>query len=162
MTLVPEPGVDPCLDRLRRHLRSAEVDNGVAAGLWRIIDLSWPVLTVAVTVGRAAEVAVRLAVDSYPGRAPAGQLWDLTTDAPLPVQRWPITGRSPETFRPDWSPDNSNAPYLACDRTGLSTHPHWTSERPERAWNPNRSIAFYLRELHRELELATLPAGESA
>jgi hypothetical protein len=58
------------------------------------------------------------------------------------VARWPISGRNPEVFRPDWSPGNNNAPYLACDRTGLATHPNWTAERPERAWNATRTIAF--------------------
>jgi hypothetical protein len=159
MSVVSEPGGDPCLRRLCLHLQAADVESGVAAGLWRIVDLTWPVLTVAITVGDGGQLGIRLAVDDYPVKAPAGQPWDLDTDAPLPVGRWPVTGRNPEVFRPDWSPGNGNAPYLACDRTGLATHAQWAIQYPERAWNPNRTIGFYLRELHRELAPAKSPAA---
>jgi hypothetical protein len=158
MTIVSEPGVDPCLDRLRRHPQDADVENGIAAGFWRVVGLAWPILTVAITVGDDAEMGMRLAVDDYPVKAPAGQPWDLTAAAPLPVARWPISGRNPDVFRPDWSPQNNNGPYLACDRAGISTHPNWAAEHPERAWNATRTIGFaYLRELHRELASAKLP-----
>jgi hypothetical protein len=162
MTLVSEPGTDPCLQRLRRHLQTADVEAGVAAGLWRIIELSWPNLTVSITIGDGSEPGVRILVDDYPIKAPAGRPWDLVADAPLPVNRWPISGRNPEVFRPDWSPANQNAPYLACDRTGLATHGDWATRHPERAWNPTRTIGFYLSELHRELAAAYLPRAGDA
>jgi hypothetical protein len=155
--VVSEPGSDPSLSRLRRHLDAADVEGGIAAGFWRIIDLAWPVLTVAVEVWGGDEVGVRLGVDGYPFQAPAGQPWDLESDAPLPVSRWPAAGRGLEVFRPDWSVGNQNAPYLACDRVGLSTHPGWATEHPDRAWNPTRTIGFYLRELHKALAAARIP-----
>ena len=155
----PQPGVDPCQARLRLDLRNAAVDAGVDAGSWRIVGLSWPTLTIAITVDGGQEVGIRVDVQGYPATAPAGQLWDLTAEAPLPVERWPVTGRNPEVFRPDWSPSNVNAPYLACDRVGLSTHPGWANERPERAWHPGRTIVFYLEEIHRMLSGAQLPSG---
>ena len=74
-------------------------------------------------------------------------------DKSLPATRWPKGGASPPVFRPDWSPGNANAPYLACDRTGLArTHqPAWADGHPDRAWHPGRTIAFYLSEVHRGL-----------
>jgi hypothetical protein len=158
MMVMSEPGTDPCLIRLRRDLAAADVEGGVAAGLWRLVRLTWPVLIVAIRVGDDGEVGIRLAVDDYPLLAPAGQPWDIDTDGPLPVERWPVSGRGLEVFRPDWSPDHGNAPYLPCDRAGLSTHAHWLTEHPNRAWNPNRKIGFYLNELHHELQAARLPS----
>ncbi|MEW2330281.1 hypothetical protein AB0880_20995 [Micromonospora chersina] len=157
MSTASEPGVDPNLRRLRRHLSAADVEAGVDAGSWRIVDLTWPFLTVAIAVGENAELGMRLDVQDYPLQAPAGQPWNIVADAPLPVAEWPISGRSPEIFRPDWSPSNNNAPYLACDRAGITSHPNWATERPERSWNASRTIGFYLRELHRELSCATMP-----
>ncbi|MFC7279217.1 hypothetical protein ACFQS1_35095 [Paractinoplanes rhizophilus] len=154
---MPEPGGDPTLERLRRHLHSPEVENGAAAGFWRVIELAWPFLTVTIAVGDDADLGMRLQVDDYPVKAPAGQPWDIATGMPLPVERWPVTGRNPEVFRPEWSPNSGNAPYLACDRIALAGHPDWPVQHPQHAWNPSRTIGFYLRELHRALEFGHLP-----
>jgi len=158
VTATSAPGVDPCQSRLRRDLQSAQVEAGVDAGFWRIVEMAWPVLTVAITVGDGAEAGMRLDVEDYPLAAPAGRPWDLAGNTLLPVDRWPITGRNPEVFRPDWSPGNGNAPYLPCDRVGLATHPNWATEHPERAWSRSRTIGFYLQELHRALSGARLPS----
>lgn len=156
---IPEPGVDPCQARLLRDLEDAAVDAGIAAGLWRIVGLSWPALTIAIAAADGQEVGMRLDVHGYPASAPAGQPWDLVADALLPLRQWPVTGRNPEVFRPDWSPGNGNAPYLACDRIALAGHPGWVGERPERAWHPGRTIVFYLEEMHRMLSDAKVPSG---
>jgi hypothetical protein len=88
---------------------------------------------------------------------PAGQPWNLSTNTPLAMAEWPVSGRSPEVFRHDWCPGNNNGPYLACDRSGIGSHANWAFERPERCWNPARTIGFYLRELHRELACTSRP-----
>ncbi|MFJ1562362.1 DUF7665 family protein [Streptomyces mirabilis] len=162
MTATAEPHVDPCEFRLMRDLQAAAVDAGVDAGLWRIVSVSWPTMTVAITVGSGQQCGMRLDLWDYPAAAPAGQPWDLAADTLLPVQRWPVTGHSPEVFRPDWSPDNGNAPYVPCDRTGLATHGDWATQYPERAWDPSRTIVFYLEEMHRMLSQARLPSGGSS
>lgn len=154
---MPEPGVDPCKQRLERDLASASFDRGVDAGAWRLVSLEWPHLTVAIRAGDGKEFGMRLQVDGYPGVPPAGQPWDLAKDAPLPSSRWPTGGMTSMVFRHDWSVGSSNAPYLACDRVGLATHPHWASQHPERAWNPRRSIEFYLEQIHHELRAAAIP-----
>lgn len=157
MTAALGPGVDPDLRRLRHDLLAADVDSGIAAGDWRVVDLTWPTLLVAITVGTDAELGMRIDVQDYPAQAPAGQPWDLPTNTALPVDRWPVTGGELEVFRHDWSVANHNAPYLACDRYGVTTHPDWATGHPQRSWNPNRTIGFYLRELHRVLKDATMP-----
>ncbi|MFI7296902.1 hypothetical protein [Streptomyces sp. NPDC050121] len=159
MNSAAEPGVDPCKARLLRDLQDVAVDAGVDAGLWRIVSVAWPTMTVAFAVGGGRECGMRLDLQDYPAVAPAGQPWDLVADAPLPVEGWPVTGRSPEVFRPDWSPGNGNAPYLPCDRVGLATHGQWATESPERAWDPSKTIVFYLEEMHRMLSEARMPSG---
>lgn len=152
-----EADLDPGKRRLERDVVSPRFESGVEAGSWRLISLAWPYLTVAITAGDGHELGMRLLVDGYPGQAPAGQPWDLATDTPLPPSRWPTGGMTAFVFRrEDWSIQNGNAPYLACDRRALAGH-QWGSQHPERAWNPNRSIEFYLEQIHHELSAATIP-----
>lgn len=156
-------GDDPCLRRLLQDLAAAPVQAGVAAGMWRVVEVDFPTLTVTVSLGSGQEMGLRLAVDSYPLAAPAGQPWDLAGDCPLPQDRWPVSGRAPEVFRTDWSPDNGNSPYLACDRNALASHNTWPAQSPDRCWDGSRTIGFYLAELHRELGDAWMPTpGGSA
>ncbi|MET7971254.1 hypothetical protein [Micromonospora sp. NPDC005305] len=162
MSTTSEPGGDPNLRRLRRHLLAADVEAGAAAGSWRIVDLNWPILLVAIAIDDDAELGMRLDVQDYPVRAPAGQPWNLATNMPLATADWPVSGQNPEVFRHDWSPGNNNGPYLACDQAGIASHPNWALERPERCWNPTRTIGFYLRELHRELAYARMPTHRGA
>jgi hypothetical protein len=125
--------------------------------MWRIVAVDFPEVTVAVTLGNGEELGLRLAVDSYPLQAPAGQPWDLDDDVPLPQDCWPTSGRAPEVFRTDWSSDNGNGPYLACDRVALASHGAWPADNPDRCWDHTRTIGFYLVELHRELGDARFP-----
>ncbi|MGH3302824.1 MAG: DUF7665 family protein, partial [Streptosporangiaceae bacterium] len=70
---------------------------------------------------------------------------------------WPVGGATSQVFRQNWPDSNNPAPYMACDRAGVAAHPQWATQHPDRAWHPGRTIAFYLREIHRELRAATLP-----
>lgn len=146
--------------RLRADLARERFAAGERAGKWRNPVLVWPTLTVEVAVGDDGYVALRLQVDDYPTRAPGGRPWDLRTDAPLPSNQWPRGGPAERVFRTDWSPTNHDAPYLPCDRTGLTTHTNWAGAYPSRAWNPSRTIAFYLEEIYGELTEAHLPYPE--
>lgn len=152
-----EPGIDPIRRRVERDLVAADFELGVDAGLWRDATLIWPHLTVTIIAGDGNEFGMRLALDGYPATAPAGQPWDLQEDCPLSPACWPTGGTAPQVFRHDWSIQNGNAPYMACDRIGLATHPNWATDNPERAWHAGRTIAFYLSEIHHELRGATIP-----
>jgi hypothetical protein len=148
---------DPARRRLERDLASDEFDSGVSAGMWRVVSLDWPELVVAITAADGNEVGMRLNVDGYPAAPPAGRPWDLERSAPLAPELWPVSTLAVGTFRQDWSVANGGAPYVACDRVALSGHPDWTTTHPDRVWNPGRAIAFYLREMHRELQSASVP-----
>jgi hypothetical protein len=148
---------DPGRRRLERDLASEDFDIGTSAGMWRVVSMDWPELVVAITAGDGREVGMRLDVDGYPTAAPAGQPWDLDRGALLDSEFWPVSSLAVGTFRKDWSVANGGAPYVACDRIALNGHPDWPNAHPDRAWNPGRSIAFYLHEMHRELQCASVP-----
>jgi hypothetical protein len=152
-----EPGVDPCRLRLERDLASSRFDGGVDAGYWRVIEVDWPYVTVAITAGDGNELGMRLLVDGYPAAAPAGRPWDLAGNVALPASRLPMGGSSDLVFRSAWSAQNDNAPYMACERTALATHPAgWASELPDRKWTAARTIDFYLAQVHHELRSVVL------
>jgi len=131
----------------------AASDAGVFGFLRRVdhIVYAW------VAVGDA-HLGLRIDVVGSPAAAPASQPWDLSTNQPLQVAVWPV-GRP--VFRPDWSPGNGNAPYLACDRVGLATHPAWATEYPGRAWSPTMTLVDYLRQVHDALRGSILPTNQS-
>lgn len=144
---------DPAIATLRDDIEAPAVVAGAAAEMWQIVDLSWPFLIVGIRAGDGTTVHMRLDVTGYPGMAPAGQLWDLQASSPLQADKWPQSPTLSLVFRTDWSPGNGNAPYLACDRMALAGHPDWATQNPAKAWNPNRTIDFYLGEIHRELSV---------
>lgn len=158
-TSEPAGAPHPGRARLQRDLQSADFDLALTQGLWRLVGVDWPTALFAVTAGDGGALGLRLDLTGYPGQAPAGQPWDLAAAAPLPMERWPLGATAEQTFRRDWSQHNGNAPYLACDRVPLPGHPDWPVSRPERCWNPTRTIAFYLAEISRELTHATLPSA---
>lgn len=157
-----EETMSPGEARLRADLAGETFILGQQAEKWRNPVLTWPVLMIDVAVGDHDFVRLRLLVDGYPSRPPSGQLWDASSDSPLQVGKWPAGGTAAKVFRPEWSPQNQNAPYLPCDRTGLATHPEWAQAHPDRAWNISKVIDFYLDEIYSELTEAQLPAGQAA
>lgn len=112
------PCSDPARQRIEQDLASADFEAGAGAGHWRLLSLDWPHLIVTVTCGDGNALGLRIMVDGYPRLAPSGRPWDLVSDEALPSGMWPEGGTVPEVFRRDWSRDNGDAPYLACDRTG--------------------------------------------
>lgn len=149
--------VDPHERRIAEDLSSYEFEAGVDAGMWSIVSVSWPVLIVTITAGDGSKLGMRLLVDGYPAIPPSGQPWDIDLDAPLPLNQWPTGGSASQIFRADWSVPNGNAPYMACDRVALTSHPDWAVAHPTRAWNAGRGITFYVGEVHHELRGAILP-----
>jgi hypothetical protein len=153
---------DPARRRLEADLSLDEFESGVSAGMWRIVSLDWPELTAAITAGDGNEVIMRINLDGYPVEAPAGRPWDLKRCALLAPELWPVSVLAVGTFRQDWSVANGGAPYVACDRVALKGHSDWPTAHPDRAWNPGRTITFYLREMHRELQSTSVPQANPA
>lgn len=146
----------PSERRLRADLESPDFQAGEVAGMWKLESISWPRAVFAVRTGAGDWLGMGFDLEGYPAIAPAGQPWDVEVQAPLPPNLWPTGGSADLTFRRDWSIANGGAPYIAADRVSLATHPDWPTAHPERAWNPTRTISFYLAEVHRELRAAIL------
>jgi hypothetical protein len=153
----PMRGVaDPAAAAVAADISAVRMRQAGDDGRYGIISHNHPVVVAWVDV-QGSRLGLRLECSGYPGEAPAGQPWDLKTDTPLPVQQWPHGARAGMVFRSDWSVSNRNAPYLACDRTGLATHPNWRTEYPAQAWNLSKTLADYLEQVRGALRGSALP-----
>lgn len=166
MTAAPVPDLlaaaaDPGEAQLQRDASGSAVRIAEDEGWYGVTTIEYPIVLawVAVDGGR---LDLRVDCTAYPSQAPTSQPWDGEAGAPLPVRLWPTGGQRPGVFRPDWSPANGNAPYLACDRRGLASHPDWRTSIPHRAWTPSRTLGDYLDQLYRALIGSTMPSPAAA
>jgi hypothetical protein len=144
--------------RLAADLMDSDFSVGVNTGRWRIASNDGSSVVAEFRVGDGDQfVAMRINYDDYPAQAPAGVLWDLATNSPLIVARWPIGSVADTIFRHDWSAQNGGAPYAAWDRIAALGHPTWAAEHPGKIWHNGRTILHYFRETARVLEFATIP-----
>jgi hypothetical protein len=136
---------------LEQDLAAPEFRCGEIEGRWRRIDIRWPHVILAVAAierPRAPkEYGFRFECSGYREVPVIGQPWDLETDGPLPVARWP-TGPSivSSVFRPSWK--QGRCLYLPCDRMSIEGHDSWRHEHPSRLWQPQRGIICYLEQIH--------------
>ncbi|WP_309127102.1 hypothetical protein [Microbacterium sp.] len=150
---------DPARVAIEEDLQSASVLDGVENGRWRVVSLVFPVLIVAVIARDGRELGMRVDVSGYPTAAPAGIPWHLAAGRPLVVAELPTGPAAHIVFHSQWSQLNGWTPYMATERLIIQKdHPEWATVHPGRAWNPTRTIAFYLTELHKELRSCTIPA----
>jgi hypothetical protein len=151
---------DPAETALRRDLATAPLLAAADDGRFGVLTWRFPIVIAWIAIG-VSRVGLRLDCVAYPTQAPAGQLWDLRTNTALPVERWPRGGRAEKVFRPDWSPSNEGAPYLACDRVALRGHPDWARTLGNSAWNPQKTLIDYLEQVALALRNSALPAVTS-
>ncbi|MCX7523421.1 hypothetical protein OSC27_14190 [Microbacterium sp. STN6] len=150
--------VDPARAAIEEDLQSVPFLDGVEKRYWRVVRVDFPMLLVAVTTGDGRELGMRLDVSGYPTDAPAGTPWNIGTNEPLELAALPSGSAAQTVFRSEWSRINGWTPYMATERLLIQgDHPQWGSQHPERAWNPSRTITFYLSELHKELRSCTMP-----
>ena len=139
---------------LRSDLASGDFRAGEAAGRWRLIEVVWPHLILAVAAAPREngpdEFALRLECTGYPHTAPTGGIWDLETGSSLPAERRPKGERAAMLFRADgW--EGSTAMYAPWDRVGLRTHSDWAQRYPLSAWNSTRTITFIVANVYEVL-----------
>jgi hypothetical protein len=140
---------------LREHLARGRFQAGVAAARWRLIDVAWPYVLIAVSAanrpGSPTEFVIRFELTGYPHMAPTGGLWDTESDSSSSVDRRPKGERAAMLFRTDGWTGGATAMYAAWDRIGLQGHPDWAQKHPLEAWNPSREISFILSSVHEVL-----------
>jgi hypothetical protein len=155
-----EAPTDPAEVALRSDLASPDLLAAADDGRFGVVSWQFPVVMAWIGLGNQ-RVGLRLDCVAYPTQAPAGQLWDLQTNGALPLERWPRGGRAEQVFRPDWSPSNGGAPYLACDRVAIRGHPDWGRTLGSKAWDSQKTIVDYLEQVTSALRGAVLPAASS-
>jgi hypothetical protein len=132
-------------------LAAAEFRCGEIEGRWHHVATTWPQVVIAVSAASRPnapfEYGFRFECTGYRQSPPSARPWDLASNAPLALNRWP-TGRSivPSVFRPQWK--DGSCLYLPCDRMAIEGHANWNHEHPARLWNPSRGIVCYLEQLH--------------
>lgn len=136
---------------LMADLTSGAFLLGEHAGRWRLLDASWPFVTIEVAAAPRLRsptgYCLRLNCLGYPNAAPTGSLWDPVTNRTLAFKEWP-TGRSrvPAVFRTDWK--DGSCLYIPCDRESFSGHENWRQEHADLIWRPAEGITQYLRAVH--------------
>lgn len=145
--------VDVVLERVQDDLLDPSFVDGVVHGRWRIVDFSWPFLTVGIAAGLGGEFGMRINLEDFPAQAPAGIPWILSSNRPAALSELPSGGIAEQVFRSGWSQAHQLTPYMASERvvTMVGEHPEWIQAYPSRAWNAGRKLAFYLQELSFEL-----------
>ncbi|MGD9920057.1 MAG: hypothetical protein AB7V13_01255 [Pseudorhodoplanes sp.] len=127
---------------------------GQAEGRWRLIDIAWPVVLIAVSASDGTEFVLRFDCQGYPAAAPTARPWDAAQNTPLAFDRWPGSkgGRVRAVFRTDWK--GGTALYLPCDRVSREGHDNWQHETPTMIWRPDRGITHYLEIVYELLHCA--------
>lgn len=128
--------------KLLEHLEQAPFVMGEMNGRWRLHDISWPFVYVAVRARDRREFTLRLQCDGYPGLL-TGAFWDSVDGTWLPAHHWPRTGaRFGAALRTDWQ--GGTALYIPCDRNSIAGHEQWLQLHPAWAWDATIGIARYL------------------
>lgn len=145
-----DAGTRPEEQVFRAHLAAGPFQSGVARHRWRLLEVSWPQVVIAVRAiprrGAPDEYAFRFDCNDYPQSPPTARPWDAERREPLLAAQWPGgVGRVQHAFSPIW---NAQALYLPCDRLAIAGHDHWRVEHPSLLWSPAGDITQYLRILH--------------
>lgn len=141
----------------RRDLKLSAFLIGETERRWRLVSppgIQFPHAVFAVSAATRAsgpdEFHFRVTVDGYPSRAPTTRLWDIETNSPLAIPRYPKgRGNVAKVFRTNWP---SEAPgsclYHPMDRRPLSDHPDWPKIYANETWNPRRTIIDLLEVIY--------------
>ena len=117
---------------------------GEAEGRWRLVEIAWPFVLIAVTAKDQRQYVLRFDCSGYPQTPPTGGPWDSSRNAVLAFDLWPQGrgGRVSAVFRTDWK--DGTALYLPCDRKSFAGHDNWRHEMPSKIWRPKDGIIQYL------------------
>lgn len=133
----------------RAHLERPAFRAGVGRGRWRLVDIAWPTVFIAIAAAprdsAPNEFLLRFDLSNYPTAAPTAGLWDTATGAVLAADQRPKGHRQTLAFRSDWQ--NGEALYLPCDRRAIDGHAAWATQAPWAAWAADSDITMYLAQV---------------
>jgi hypothetical protein len=133
---------------LRADVAKAAFRAGVADKRWRLIDIAWPHVFIAITAKDAREYVLRFDCTGFPTSPPTAGPWDMARSAVLAPDRWPQSrgGRVGAVFNPNWK--GGTALYLPCDRESIAGHEQWRTQMPSKIWRPSTGLVQYLELVH--------------
>lgn len=132
----------------RAHVSGGPFQSGVDRGKWRLIEIDWPFVIIAITAAKRAnapeEFFFRFELTNYPQDPPTADLWDIEREIKLEASRRPRGKlRVSLAFRAD-----RNSLYLPCDRLEIQGHQGWRNQHPSMLWSPDRDITQYTRIIY--------------
>jgi hypothetical protein len=146
--VTPPIGTPPDERALRADFSKGAFRLGELERRWRLVNVAWPHVLIAVTAKDGREYVLRFNCAGYPQVPPTAGPWDIAGNTVLAANQWPRSGggRVGSVFRPDWK--NGIALYLPCDRESITGHANWRTEMPSKIWNPRLGIVQYLELAH--------------
>ncbi|HEX5592953.1 MAG TPA: hypothetical protein VFX35_06365 [Solirubrobacterales bacterium] len=129
------------------HVAGAEFQAGVDAGRWRLLEVTWPTATLAISAAARPnsprEFFFCFELSGYPAGATARPI-DIATGQTLPAEMRPKGEIVGHAFRTDWL----EALYVPWDRVAIEGHPEWRIRHARKLWNEDLGILSYLRPTH--------------
>jgi hypothetical protein len=133
---------------LRADVAKPAFRAGVAGGRWRLLDIAWPHVFIAITAKDGREYLLRFDGTGFPASPPTSGPWDMQRNAVLAPDLWPRSrgGRLGAVFNPGWK--EGTALYLPCDRASIAGHDQWRTQMPSKIWRPAVGLVQYLELVH--------------
>jgi hypothetical protein len=143
--------ISPSERLFREHVAGGRFQTGIDRGEWRIVEeRGWPYVIIAVRaavrLNSPSEFHLLFDLTDYPTRAPTGMPWDPDANARTGEDKRPKGDRAGLAFRTNW--EGGRALYVPYDRVALEGHPDWKRLHPTLAWDPTKTITFYLRNVY--------------
>jgi hypothetical protein len=136
-------------DALESHLKSGRFLAGAARSRWRLLEVEFPKVYVAIQARDAREFVLRFDCTGYPETPPTATVWSWAARQILNAAQWPRGGRVSQVFNPSWKA--GAALYLPCDRQSIEGHPNWYAQYPWLIWRPSVGLVHYLEAVHEVL-----------
>ena len=134
-------------------LANARFRSGSRRGFWRLVEYSFPYLTMAVAATEpdesSSEYFFRFELSGYRGTAPEVRIWDQAHSTLLPFERRP---KGPERVVHGFKQWGHETVYRPWDRLA-GPHNNWPRDHQDLIWNASRDLAFILEDVHEILNL---------
>jgi hypothetical protein len=133
----------------RAHVGRAAFAAGIDRGRWRVLDIAWPYVQIAVTAaprtGAPGEFVLRFELSGYPTSAPTATPWNAASGTPLAPESRPKGEFVGHVFRTDW--EDGRALYAPFDRVALESHADWRMHHSSSSWDETKDITFYVQQV---------------
>jgi hypothetical protein len=135
-------------EQLAADLTSGPFLLGEDHGRWRLVGRDGITAYVAILAPPRSkapdEYVLRLLCRNYRTSPATGVFWDMSTNAILADDLWPILAPPDESFKTNWQVNGERCLYIATDGLTLIPKTAWSAQFPLERWRPEIGIASYL------------------